>query len=131
VAALHKVNKARRQRETEFDFKERRLKKNHKLFPKMYIFATMFGNAKKSLYIDFSLYKTESSMAGIRKGRCKIFPICEIHFSDNHALTRSFSDSFHSSEKFVRSCMVVRKMNFTHWPPIEEIDIVLNNENPM
>jgi hypothetical protein len=51
-------------------------------------------------------------------------------------LTRSFSDSFQSSEKFVRSCMVVRKMNFTHWknvtiifsqPPIEETDIVYKN----
>jgi hypothetical protein len=53
----------------------------------MYIFAALFGNAKKSLYIDFSLYKTESSMGGLPKGRCKIFPICEIHFSDHHART--------------------------------------------
>jgi hypothetical protein len=82
------------------------------------MYILLFGNAKKSQYIDFSLYKTESSMGGLRKGRCKIFPICEIHFSDHHALTRSFSDSFHSSEKFVRSCMVVRKMNFTHWKNI-------------
>jgi hypothetical protein len=67
-------------------------------------FSTLIENYNLERYINenvvcITLYKTDSSMAGLRKGR----------------LTRSFSDSFHSSEKFVRSCMVVRKMNFTHW----------------